>query len=137
MFHRGLRQPRQSCDGRRPGPPTVITSVTLMEINSVGTVINVNDRYTNVDLRSGSSFDLESISRRLERGTDIDERADHVPTTAVLFMVGRNDHEEDREVIATFVWIFSPFPPPAASETPRASLKCQILTTTPAKETSL
>mmetsp|Transcript_5282 Transcript_5282/g.10250 ORF Transcript_5282/g.10250 Transcript_5282/m.10250 type:complete len:430 (+) Transcript_5282:136-1425(+) len=88
--------------------PTVITSVTLIEINSVGTVINVDDQYTNVDFRTSSSFDLRSISSSLDPSESIEDQVDYVPSTAVLFMIGRNSAEdEEEEVIATFVWIYS------------------------------
>jgi len=86
--------------------PTVITSVTLIEINSVGKVINVDDQYTNVNFVTGSSFDLTSISSSLSTNLAIGLQLNYVPTTAVLFMIGQNANEEE-EVIATFVWIYS------------------------------
>lgn len=45
--------------------PQSVTSVTMIEMNSSGEVINVNDQYTNVNFGNGESFRLESISNEL------------------------------------------------------------------------
>jgi len=85
--------------------PTVITSVSLIEFNPAGAIINVDDQYTNVNFVTGSSFDLKSISSSLSTNSSIEDQLQFVPSRAVLFMIGQNANGE--EVVARFVLIFS------------------------------
>lgn len=81
--------------------PVVINSVSFIEIDAQGTVINVFDGISNVEFVTGSSFSLESISSLLSPDVPIEDQLEFVPATAVLFLVGLNSAGE--EVLGRFV----------------------------------
>jgi len=85
--------------------PTAITSITFIELNSLGTVINVDDQYTNGNFDNGSSISLTSISSTLSANIPIENQMELVPTTQVLFMEGVNAAGE--EVRGRFVWNYT------------------------------
>lgn len=91
--------------GGGPASPIRITSVTLIEINPDGDVINVDDRYSSVNFVQGSSFDLVSVSSALSPDLDLSDQIDFVPNTQVLFMIGENARGE--EIRGRFVWRYS------------------------------
>lgn len=93
---------KRHLQGGGPASPTRITSVTLIEIDAEGNVINVDDQYNNVNFQTGSSFDLESISTELNTNIPIEDQLELIPSTQVLFMVGENARGE--EVRGRFVW---------------------------------
>lgn len=94
---RGRRRRRRRLQDDDPAVPTVVLSVTFIEINAVGDVINVDDRFTNVEFVTGAAFRLESVSSGLVPGVPLADQPDLIPTTAVLFMIGLNaDGEEVR-----------------------------------------
>ena len=91
--------------GGGPASPTRITSITLIEIDIEGTVINIDNSNNNVNLQGGDTIDFTSISNDLQQGVDIDDQLDLVPSTQVLFMVGENARGE--EVRGRFVWRYT------------------------------
>ena len=83
-----------------------ITSATLVEIGPTGTIINVDDRYADgADFADGDSFSLDSASSRLDPDAPIEGQLDLVPTTQVLFLVGRD--ARGGEVRGRFTFVHS------------------------------
>jgi len=96
---------KRTLQGGGPASPTRITSITLIEIDIEGTVINIDNSNNNVNLQGGDTIDFTSISNDLQQGVDIDDQLDLVPSTQVLFMVGENARGE--EVRGRFVWRYT------------------------------
>ena len=96
---------KRTLQGGGPASPTRITSITLIEIDIEGTVINIDNSNNNVNLQGGDTIDFTSISNDLQPGVDIDDQLDLVPSTQVLFMVGENARGE--EVRGRFVWRYT------------------------------
>ena len=96
---------QRTLQGGGPASPTRITSITLIEIDVEGTVINIDNSNNNVNLQGGDTIDFTSISNDLQQGVDIDDQLDLVPSTQVLFMVGENARGE--EVRGRFVWRYT------------------------------
>jgi len=98
-------QDKRTLQGGGPASPTRITSITLIEIDIEGTVINIDNSNNNVNLQGGDTIDFTSISNDLVPGVDIENQLDLVPSTQVLFMVGENARGE--EVRGRFVWRYT------------------------------
>ena len=96
---------QRTLQGGGPASPTRITSITLIEIDIEGTVINIDNSNNNVNLQGGDTIDFTSISNDLVQGVDINDQLDLVPSTQVLFMVGENARGE--EVRGRFVWRYT------------------------------
>ena len=88
-----------------PSTPVSINSVTFIEIDSSGNVINVDDQFTNVDFVTGSSFGLQSISGFLDQNVPIEDQTQFIPETGVLFYIGQDSSGE--EVRGRFVWQYT------------------------------
>ena len=85
--------------------PSVITSIQFIELDSDGTVIQIDDSQNNIDAVSGDSFSYASEASQLDPTEDIGLQLDIVPKTAVLFMVGFNDDGD--EIRGRFVWEYT------------------------------
>ena len=85
--------------------PSVITSIQFIELDSDGTVIQIDDSQNNIDAVSGDTFSYASEASQLDPNEDISLQLDIVPKTAVLFMVGFNDDGD--EIRGRFVWEYT------------------------------
>lgn len=85
--------------------PASITSITFIELNAIGTVINVDDQYKTGSFDNGSSISLQSISSTISENIPIENQLELVPSTQVLFMEGLNSAGE--EVRGRFVWNYT------------------------------
>ena len=88
-----------------PSTPVSINSVTFIEIDSAGNVINVDDQFTNVDFVTGSSFGLQSISGFLDQNVPIEDQTQFIPETGVLFYIGQDS--SGKEMRGRFVWQYT------------------------------
>ncbi|KAL3777844.1 hypothetical protein ACHAWO_012163 [Cyclotella atomus] len=85
--------------------PSVITSIQFIELDSDGTVIQIDDSQNNINAVSGDTFSYASKASQLDPAEDISTQLDNVPKTAVLFLVGFNDDGD--EIRGRFVWEYT------------------------------
>lgn len=85
--------------------PSVITSIQFIELDSDGTVIQIDDSQNNINAVSGDTFSYASRASQLDPAEDISTQLGIVPKTAVLFLVGFNDDGD--EIRGRFVWEYT------------------------------
>jgi hypothetical protein len=85
--------------------PSVIISIQFIELDSDGTVIQIDNSQNNILAESGDTFSYASTASQLDPSEDISTQLDIVPKTAVLFMVGFN--EDGDEIRGRFVWEYT------------------------------
>ena len=85
--------------------PANIISITFIELNALGTVINVDDQYSNGNFMNGSSISLQSISSTISQNIPIENQWELVPSTQVLFLEGVTTAGED--IRGRFVWNYT------------------------------
>lgn len=97
------RPPQRNLQG--DSVPVIITSVQFIEIDAAGELLS-NSQACNVNsCIDGSTFSISSVTSQLEPGVPIEDQPGRVPETAVLFMIGLNDQNE--EVRGRFVWRYT------------------------------
>lgn len=85
--------------------PSFITSIQFIELDSSGTVIQIDDSQNNINAVSGDTFSYASRASQLDPTQSIDTQLGIVPKTAVLFLVGFNDDGD--EIRGRFVWEYT------------------------------
>ena len=96
---------RRKLQDEQATTPTIITSITFIELNALGTVINVDDQYMNGNFDNGALINLQSISSTISANIPLENQLELVPSTQVLFMEGLNAAGE--EVRGRFVWNYT------------------------------
>ena len=85
--------------------PVIITLVQFIEIDAAGELLSNTQACDVNSCIDGSTFSITSVTSQLEPGVPIEQQPGRVPETAVLFMIGLNDQNE--EVRGRFVWRYT------------------------------